>query len=506
MLSDWLPRRARVAAFGLLLAVAPQWAVAATIGLNFTARTLFDGARLNSNAGYAPPDNAGGVGPTAVAQLINGAYAVYDKTNGSLLQEKSGRQFWLDAGVDPGTAIVNLGAFNQRILFDPVSGRWFAAALTGESIDNSVLVARSDTADPTGSWQAFKFLGNVGGTGRFVDFTRLGIDANGVYISTNNFTENSPNAGLVNVSIFSIPKADLVAAMPSIANMTRMDGVNKLPFLIGPTPQPVVNFNPTSEHAAILAPGLGNTPSNLLRTTLFNTGGPGATLSGATTSVPVSQFGPPPPAGQPDGTQLIGLLGSRIKANVYQVGNVLYAVHDVNVNGKAGIKWYKINESTNQLIQEGILSDPNFDYYQASIAANANGDVVIGFNRSGLGADGQISIFAAHGTTIGDVTTFGTPFALRVSAVDDYHYVNTRWGDYTTTVVDPSNPNVFWTFQAYALDQPAPAPNQDQWSWATNITQIIVPEPTSVALAAIALAAFAAAAWRRQRAFSRRAG
>jgi len=65
-----------------------------------------------------------------------------------------------------------------------------------------------------------------------------------------------------------------------------------------------------------------------------------------------------------------------------------------------------------------------------------------------------------------------------------------RWGDFTTTVVDPSDPLVFWTFQEYALSS---------GEWATQITQIVVPEPSSIALAAVALAALALAAHGRRR-------
>jgi hypothetical protein len=194
-----VPRARVLLTVSLALGLVTAGAQAASIGLNFTGVKLSDGVALNGG-GYAPPDNSGGVGPNHVVQLINGAFAVYDKATGSQSQPLiSGRQFWIDAGIDPGPGIANLGVFNQRVLFDPASGRWLAAALTGESINNSVLLARSDTSDPTGDWKAVGFLGNAGGDGKFVDYTRLGVDATGVYISTDNF--NSSAGGVDGVSV-----------------------------------------------------------------------------------------------------------------------------------------------------------------------------------------------------------------------------------------------------------------------------------------------------------------
>jgi hypothetical protein len=278
--------------------------------------------------------------------------------------------------------------------------------------------------------------------------------------------------------------------------MTRFDALNQIPFFqTGTTPSPIINFGAVGNHAPVLSTSTGAPPTSLSRFDLVNTAGAGATKSATVTKINVTPFTAPPLAAQPDGTRAIGLIDQRFKSNVYQVGNVIYACHDVTVGDNAAIKWYKIDEATNQLIQEGIICNPYYDYYQGSMAANADGDVVIGFNRSGLGPDGQISIFAIHGSTQGNVTTFGTPFLLKASEVDNYHYTNTRWGDYTTTVVDPLNPKVFWTFQEYALAELAPG--SVNWAWATHVSQIFVPEPESVALAAMALAALVATVLRR---------
>ena len=478
-----------IVALSAVLCPAVLAAQTGTIGLNFTGVTLSDGIALTGNGGYAPPDLDGAVGPSNIVELINGAYAVYNKSTGALQQPMiSGRQFWTNAGIDPGNSINNLGVFNNRILYDPTTSRWIAAALTGETINNKVLIARSDSSDPTGGWKAVGFLGNNGSGDKFVDFTSLGLDANGVYVTTNNYPENGPTFGFGSISVFSLPKADLLAATPTFEHMTRFDGLDTG---YGNTLQPIVDFGPAKNHAPLVASFPGDNSDFYFRNDLAGTAAAGATFNDNPTYVTTIAYHNPPSAAQPDGTSTVSTIDARISGTVTQIGNTIYAVHATSFAGNAAIKWVKIDEPTNQVIQEGVISNPSFDYFQPSIGVNSNGDIVIGFTRSGFGAGGNLSAFAVVGKTTGGGVTFGTPFLLKAGVVNNYHYFSGRWGDYTTTVVDPSNPNTFWTFQEFALGS-----NE----WGTEITQIIVPEPSSIALAATGMMLLVAAAWRRRRA------
>jgi hypothetical protein len=123
-------------------------------------------------------------------------------------------------------------------------------------------------------------------------------------------------------------------------------------------------------------------------------------------------------------------------------------VQVTQVAGRSAIRWYRVAASTGLLLESGTLSETGVDYSFPSIAANENGVVLIGFNKSG--ATEFVSSYAVAGETLGGLTSFGAPMLLK-AGVANYHYlpVNgfSRWGDFSSTNVDPSDPNVFWTNQ-----------------------------------------------------------
>ena len=131
-----------------------------TIGLNFTGSTLND-ARALTRTQFAPPDTMGAIGPNDFAELINGVFAVYDKSSGALVGSRiSDTTFWstkVGIGAD-----LSAGLTDPRILYDPASRHWFATEVTAVSTGNLVLLGRSDTADPTGTWQGVSFVGDAG--------------------------------------------------------------------------------------------------------------------------------------------------------------------------------------------------------------------------------------------------------------------------------------------------------------------------------------------------------
>ncbi len=194
--------------------------------------------------------NSGAVGPDNYVQMHAGDFVVFDK-DGNLISgsEKTDAQFWNDAGV-PGTSTIQ-GLSEPRVAYDPLSERWFASEITLASTNNEVLIGRSDTSDPAGTWKAVRYIG-IGSF--FASFPTLGLDANGVYIGTGDFTSSSGVP--LGSTMTSIPKADLLLSTPTLANKTTVNQLSP-PFGSGVTmgwsPQGVTNFDPSDTTASVIA-------------------------------------------------------------------------------------------------------------------------------------------------------------------------------------------------------------------------------------------------------------
>ena len=112
------------------------------------------------------------------------------------------------------------------------------------------------------------------------------------------------------------------------------------------------------------------------------------------------------------------------------MGDILYLVQNISVNGRSAVRWTIANATTFNILQQGTISDPTLSFFYPSIAANAAGDVVVGF--SGSSSTTYASTYAVVGSSTGGAAggtlTFGTP--VQTKAGSNY-YDGNRWGDYT---------------------------------------------------------------------------
>ncbi|HEY2082666.1 MAG TPA: hypothetical protein VGI88_07750 [Verrucomicrobiae bacterium] len=467
-------------------AVVPAFAALnVTIGQNFLG-TAF---QTNNQSGI-PPDVNGAIGPQHFVELLNGSFAAYDRTDPTIVFRESDVDFWFNAGVSLAS---DQAITDPRIIYDPLSQRWFASMVdfdanaTDPTVEaNDFLLAFSATSDPTGDWVGFRFRADTTTNHAFADFPTLGVDSNAVYLSGNMFKGGDNNIG---PNLVSIPKADLLNT--NIGTRTYFGVLD--PAVYGWVLQPATCFDATNSGAILSMGNIGSDSD--LHSNIFTFRVLGSSQTNATLSTPVNitvspYFCPDNPdmgfpifnPTQPDGTMLLEANDPRFSAKVYNVGGVLYGVHNTEFNSRIAIQWYRVNATNGVLLEQGMISDPNLDLFFPSIAASRAGTVVIGCNGSSINT--YVSSFAYVGQTVNGTTTFGSPLLLQSGSVS-YHGIDelylssdpvpeSRWGDYSATSLDPVDPTHFWTIQMFPSDQD---PDLDFGIWSTQVTELIAAQP-----------------------------
>jgi hypothetical protein len=184
------------------------------------------------------------------------------------------------------------------------------------------------------------------------------------------------------------------------------------------------------------------------------------------------------------------------------------------------VRIYVIDSVTNIVLDEYEIGAAGYDYYMGSIAVNELGYVVVGYNRSGYGPDGKVSVMARAFETLPDGTLapVGLELLLKESLTDRYLNGNTeasgtpvgrqRWGDYSAVTIDPEDSSIFWLIGQFAREANTPEnghPGGTGFSrWGTWIAAIdldrmvAVPEPGAMAMMMIGLLALGASARRRR--------
>ncbi len=390
-------------------------------------------------------------------------------------------------------------------MFDPSSGRWFASEITVPATNaNQFLVAVSNDANPLDGFKGYAYNANTGTGNRFADFDMLGINSQGVYVGANLFSA----AGAYNQQdVLTVSKSDLLsgAAAPTSSLLYRASGTT-----YGFGVRPVIDQDNGGTAGNLSESALGVSASIYGGLNVDTIGG---TVSAATLTHNASAtFADTTGAGtanQKGGDNTIDTGDDRFSSSVIKQGGIIYAASTLAdpATGLADIHIVGVNAATNKVVIDQLVSGTgkgtggtNLDLYYPSLAINAAGTVVIGYSGSGPAdyASGYVitGALAASGSAI----NFGN--AIETAAGRSTYDVtfggpSNRWGDYSATTIDPTNPNNFWTVQEFAIGT-----NE----WGTQITEISVPAAVPEASTTVSLGlllAFGAGAVLRARAGKR---
>ena len=151
---------------------------------------------------------------------------------------------------------------------------------------------------------------------------------------------------------------------------------------------------------------------------------------------------------------------------MFASGTSLFTALGSEINGRVGLEWFEIQPGNGTLLQSGTLADPTLDILYPTIAADANGNVAIAFTQSSGSEFPSVAVSTRSGND--PPGTLGSPFVL-VSGSSSYSCSQNPvgWGTYSTTIVDPSQSLVLWTYQEFGHSS---APGQ----WSTHWTSFSV--------------------------------
>ena len=433
---------------------------------------------LLDNGTIIPPDTMGAVGPNHVMTMLNSQVRVHSKTGGTI-STVSLFSFWSSVTNDP---------FDPKLVFDSLSGRWIATiGAEARAPSSKTCFAISDTNNPLGIWRFYQFDGDPGDT-TWVDFPSFGLNSTWIAITANMYT-NSADV-FQGREMWVIDKASALAggALTVTVLPTAFDGTQTTDLA---TLQPCVTFD-ASEPALYLVDNNSLDPgdnTNLLRISQITGTGPAPAWS----VVPGSSYANTGlfrvsnsfnntliNASQLGTANRIATDDARLWNAVFRNGRIWTTHHaGLPASGSANRTaafWYQLdpNAMPNPIVQSGVLDGgTDVHHFYPSVAVNCGNDMCIGFSRSEptryceavyairLGTDPAGSTRSIHVLKAGEHTyykTFGSP--------------DNRWGDYSSTVVDPVDDRTFWTLQEYAAQSVGGGPYDDRWgTWWGKIAQ-----------------------------------
>lgn len=441
---------------------------------------------LLDNGTSIPPDVNGAAGPNHVMTTLNTEIKIQNKAGGTV-SSLTNSGFWT---VEETTDI-----YDPKILYDPFTQRFYFIDLDGaSSAGSNILLAVSQTNDPTGAWNQYKIKTNNGDPTLWFDFPSMGYNKDWIVVSGNMFTDG-PSYSFTKVKLFVIKKSDVLAG--SATTPTEISVASG--FTLSPA---VVDDNSTNT-VPIFATWASSTGTYKLWR-----------ISGEPPAVPtLSDVGLPSvgagnswfnytwfynQAPQMDMTSISNGLddGDHRMANCVLKNGKLWAVHNTwSTNTglynstsvfRGVVRWISIDPNTATINEWGKIEDtgitnmgtysvPTNSYSYPSIAVNTNEDVMIGFGHHSpniyatasyiLRKNGEPSFSSVYQYKNGTNKYFKT-----------YGGSANRWGDYTMTMVDPSNGTDFWVIGEYA-DAPI---GSDKWAtyWAKIVPNVVLPSIT----------------------------
>lgn len=393
--------------------------------------------------GWIPPDCTMATGPQYVILSVNSSIAIYNKAGGAPVLQRT-LTVWF-SNVIQGATI-----FDPKLLFDQHTGRWVLLAVAvAQNPNKSVyLLSVSSTTNPLGPWRNYSLNAmNDGSTAttNWADFPALGVDANNLYLTSNQFAFGG---GFQYAKIRVVPKAGPYSGGPA----TFFDFVK----MKNPDNTAAFSIQPCHTFGAPQVEYLVNSRfpnGNFL--TVWRIAPSGASFTLTRTSVATAAYSLGPNAVQKGNNDPLNTGDVRVLHAVFRGDSIWCALTTAHnwsgASSQAAIHWFQIRAAIPALVQQGIYGAANLYYFYPACCPDANGNMIMVFSRCGSTEYGSIFYTGRKAT---DPLGALQSSALLKAGVANYVAKDSggrnRWGDYNGVCADPSNPKGIWFYSEFA--------------------------------------------------------
>ena len=455
------------------------------------------GIYTNTQFSLEPPDQGLCVGNGFVMEPINLALAVYSENGKALTGVTALNQFYQRSpGINRTTGVAGDFLSDPKCYFDPVGRRFIQTVLEVDAPGNfngaapfnrtHVLIAVSQTSNPTGTWNLFSLdtsddgmNGTPAHTGCpcLPDQPLLGANRDGVFIDVNEFQDNAnfffnggqifalsraslesstTSVGLVHLNVGTVPTGDTnLPFWGSLQPSTSLDPGRGTELLMTGGPEDIFQNNaPLDNRIAVWSlTGTGSLngshPSLALRHVVLTSETYGLPINTGATQKP----GPTPLGSSltpPPGLETLNANDSRMN-QVVDVGGVLYGGVNTTVTSatgpaRVGIAYFVVGAFGTpghlfaHILHQGFVAVNGENVLFPSIAVDRSGAGAMAFTLSGPDFFPSAAyVRFAFGRTIGPIHIAGAG-AGPEDGFSGYAFFGSptpgvaRWGDYSAAV------------------------------------------------------------------------
>lgn len=414
-------------------------------------KTILNFEGLSNVNTVNPADPNGDVGLNYYIQAINVSFAVYNKTGSLVYGPANLKTIWQGF---PGSYTSD---GDPIILYDHLANRWLISQFSLPNYPNGPfyeLVAVSQTQDPLGAWNRYSFKFK-----NMPDYPKLGVWPDGYYLSANSFSSGALNwigpfsAVLERDSILKGGSARMVFFQKdkSLKSMITAD-------LDGPPPPkgtPGYFLMPLDDAAGASSDQLqlyqlhvdwaDTSKSTFTGPFIMNTAPFDMKMCGEGSDACIHQKGT---SRRLD--PLTKYLMYRLQYRNFGTYQSMVVNHTVDAEGNdhAGVRWYELrkNNSDWTIYQQGTFVPDTLHRWMASAAMDGKGNIALGYSISG---DSLFPSIGITGRRAGDPPGQMTCREEIILKGSGSQTGESRWGDYSSLSVDPSDDETFWYTNMY---------------------------------------------------------